>query len=65
MTVVKNQPFTITETSIDDSVFSRLLLLFSHGDLVGWELLFLLSEFVNVVGGISTSGKQVEYGLVG
>jgi len=65
VTVVENQPLTITEAGVDNSDFSGLFLFFSHGDLVGWELLLFLCELVNVVGGISTSGKQVKYGLVG
>jgi hypothetical protein len=58
--VVEHQPLTITETTVNDGVLGRLLLLLSHGDLVGWELLLLLGKLIDGVSWIGTSRKQEE-----
>ena len=59
MTIVEHHPVTCNESSLDHFK-SRLLHFFSHGDLSSGELLLFLCELINVVGGISSSGEQVE-----
>mmetsp|Transcript_82352 Transcript_82352/g.197543 ORF Transcript_82352/g.197543 Transcript_82352/m.197543 type:complete len:483 (+) Transcript_82352:792-2240(+) len=41
----------------------HLLLALTHGDLVSWELLFPLGEFIDHVGGVGASRQQVEHWL--
>ena len=64
MAVVEDDPVTSLESILNLSE-SRALHLFSHGSLLGGELLELPRVIVNGGSGISTSGKQVKYGLVG
>jgi hypothetical protein len=57
MAVVKHKPSTVTETCVYNSMLCWFLLLFTHRYFVCWELLLLLGKFVNVICGISASGK--------
>ena len=61
VTIVKDNPETITE-GIIDVLFGNDFLLLSHGYLLGWDSL-LSGQLIDGIGGVGTRSEQVEHRL--